>query len=210
MELEVLKTIWLETVEKKSISEELSRDDIRQAIELKSNTVISKIRKRLRFKIWAQTSIGLLGSIMAVTLLLKEEIAFGITYLVVFPMFLALGIHKLKHYRMIIDFQRASPSLRETIFQIIDIVKKVIAAQILTAVITGTVFAALFSYLGLEKITWLEPWQQISMVVLISLISPLLFYKIAKRGQQKMFGNYLKILEENVTELDEQNENQKI
>ncbi len=208
MELEALKTIWLETLEHKSVSEKLSKDDILHATEQKSNTVISKIRKRLKFKVWAQSLIGAFGTVLAISLLLNDELAFGVTYLIVFPMFLALGIHKLKHYRMIVDFQRASPSLKETISRIISIMNKVISAQILTAVVTGTLFAALFSYMGLEKITGLSLLQQVSMVLLISLISPLLLFQIAKRGQQKMFGKYLKKLKEHLAELDEQNENQ--
>ncbi len=205
MELEALKTIWLKTFDRQT--ETLSRDDIRRATEKKSTTVISKIRKRLQFKIWVQSLIGAFGTVLSIFLLLEREFAFGLTYLIIFPMVIGLGIHKYQHYRTIVAFQRSSLTLNETLHQIIEIMNKVIRAQILTSVLVGTLFAALFSYIGLTSFEDIALWQQISLVVAIAAGAPFIFYQIAKKGQQKMFGKYLLTLKEYRKELNTKDHN---
>lgn len=206
MELDALKTIWLKTAEKQVSSDALNRADILAAIEQKSNTVISQIRKRLKFKIWMQSLVGILGIYLAIQLLFKEEDILGISYFVVFTTLIVLAVHKMKHYKMIVEFQKESTSVRNTVLRIIEIMNKVIHAQILTAVILATLFAVLLSYLGLRKMDGIVIWVQTMIILVIAIGTPGIFYLIAKRGQQKMFGRYLQTLATYLDELDTENE----
>ncbi|MEP5611362.1 MAG: hypothetical protein ABJP45_03900 [Cyclobacteriaceae bacterium] len=206
MELDALKTIWLKTAKDQLTAQELNKEDILLAIEQKSNTVISKIRKRLTLKIWMQSLIGVIGICLAVFLLSKGERLIGVVYFFVFLLLLGLAIHKFQHYRLIVEFQKSSAPVRATILRIIEIMQKVIFAQILTTVALAVVFAILFSYLSLEKIDKLAGWLQGLIVLAIAIGTPGIFYLIAKRGQHKMFGKYLQTLREYLHELEFENE----
>ena len=85
---------------------------------------------------------------------------------------------------------------------------KVVKAQIYTTVILATVFATLFSYVTLAKYDSISSTQQIFIMGAVTAIAPFLFYFIAKRGQQKMFGDYMQMLRKHLKELgSEENHN---
>jgi len=210
MELDALKTIWLKTAEDQLPVQALSQEDIRQAIEQKSTTVISKIRKRLKLKIWMQSLIGIVGICLAVFLLSRGERLIGVVYSLLFFMLLGLAIHKLQHYRLIVEFQKSSVSVRDTILRIIEIMQKVIFAHILTTVALAVLLAAVFSYLSLEKLDRFSGWLQSLIVLAIVVGMPGIFYLIAKQGQYKMFGKYLQTLKEYLHELESENESKNL
>ena len=202
MENSDLKTIWQLTVHKQSSIEPLSKEDIRMAIEKKSNSVISKISKRLKLKIWIQMGLGILGLLLVTYLFLAEKESAEITYFFIFSTILALGIHKRTQHRTIVNFQESSYPLRTTLTRVTAIMEKVVKAQIYTVVILATALVLLFLYSTISKEDSIQSAQQFLIIGVAAIIVPFLSYFVAKRGQQKLFGNYIQMLKEYSKELD--------
>jgi len=149
-----------------------------------------------------QIGLGLLGLVLAVFLFSVERETEGVICSILFSTILALGIHKRTQYRTIVDFQKSSNSVRTTLGRITVIMDKVVKAQIYTTVILATVFTLLLSYLRIIQEVSIPFGQQILVLSLIAIVAPILFYFIAKRGQKKMFGNYIQTLKDYSKELD--------
>lgn len=204
MEYKDLISIWKIASEKQTSDNQMSIEEVRLALTKRSNTIISKIKRNLKIKMWIQTMMGFLGTIYF-AIQLQDKFAEEPKVIMIFLMFLiilALGIHKRINYTKIVNFQKSSEPLRTSLTRITDIMNKVVQAQIYTTVILATFFAVSLTYVYLYADDRLLFDSRIFILGAVAIAAPIFFYFFAKRGQKRMFGDYIQSLKNCANELE--------
>ena len=200
MEYSDLKTIWKLTTDRQSFGYQMSREDVDLAIRRKSSTVISKIRARLKLKILIQTTMGILGLVFSAYAFQNGMKEIAVMQALLFSTILMLGLHKILNYTRIVTFQKSSDPLKTSLIRITNIMNKVVHAQIYTTVTLATLAVVLVAIFRLNVDQHLL--FRVFTVTAAAIVASILFYFVAKRGQKKMFGNYIEMLKDCSNELE--------
>ncbi len=215
MELSQLKNIWESANSQLDEEFRMSKEEFRVSIRKRSNTVISKVKRIMKFKIIMGTICIFLLLFVGINLDWREvgdEFILGVPLsnpeLLILYGFLAvlvllLSLYNLFSYRKIIAYQRSSFDLKKSLSEIIAVIKNIIQLGIITDVIGMTCIAFFLLYIQLYKYQTIQSDYPMLIILLGTLITPFFVYRLTKFLQFRKYGNYLQALETYRDELEE-------
>ncbi|GAB5408364.1 MAG: hypothetical protein BalsKO_07290 [Balneolaceae bacterium] len=212
MELEHLKSVWEKTSNEFGEGYFISEESMRELIQKKSNTAISKVKRQMKQKVFYSGSIAVFMMGFSVLSFTKVELLFdkvsnletGIFYLIFGLVIAFISIFNAYSYRKIHQIEQYESDLKSSIKNVIKILNSAMNAKIFsdTFVLPFTILVlAIVAYVrGIGAFT--SP-KLILVSLLVSVIMGLLSYFLSKRGQCSRYERQLNALEETLKELDE-------
>jgi len=141
MELEHLKTVWEKTTEREVEGYFVSKKEVQRLIGKQSNTTISQIKRKIRYKVFMAGGIGLLLLAFASYVFIAEERVFdffesfvdpasnlvmGTFYLVFGLVICFISVFNAFSYRKILKIEKQKSDLKSSIQNILAILQNAI------------------------------------------------------------------------------------
>lgn len=214
MELDDLKAIWKEANVRHESDQLIHAKEIKALIHQKSNTTIAQVKRAMRFKIimlcFAVTIAFIIGIIHAFpffdpTFILEaylSKMEISIMFFVLSLITLGLAISHFGSYKRIVQFEKSASSLKTTIINILDILKRVTKLAIYSDVFVTPLVAGYVVYAILLKEDSFTLGTHLGIVIMTASIMVVFSYFSNKWAMKRKFGNQIKQLKEHLSELE--------
>lgn len=214
MELEQLKSVWEKTSNELGQGYFISEESIRELIQKKSNTAISKVKRQMRKKVFYAGSISVFMLGFSILAFNKDELFFdkvsnletGIFYLIFGLVIAFISVFNAFSYKKINQIEQYESDLKSSIKSVIKVLNSAMNAKIFsdTFVLPFTILVlAIVAYVkGIGAFT--SP-KLILFSLFVSIIIGLFSYFFSKRGQCSRYERQLNTLEDSLKELEEIN-----
>lgn len=219
MELEQLKTVWEKKTEHDVEGYFISKEEVQRLISKRSNTSISRIKRKIRNKIFMSGSIGLLLLAFSWYVFIAEERVFdffvsfsdpasnlemGTFYLVFGLVICFISVFNAFSYRKILIIEKRKSDLKSSIKNILAILQNAIRVKIYsdTLVVPATVLVLVIVDLVRGIVIFPNATILLSFV-LGAIVVATFSYFITKYSQHKRYGSQIRALEECLEELEE-------
>lgn len=220
MELEQLKSVWQKTTEREVEGYFVSKEEVQQLIQKRSNTTIVQIKRKIRNKVFMAGGVGLLLLAFALYVFNTEEPVFdffksfsdsepnleaGLFYLVFGLVIFFVSLFNAFSYRKILNIEDRKSDLKSSIKSILAIVRNAMKVKIYSdsLVIPATVLSLVVIYAA--RGIWLfQNATLLLLFVLGTVVFTAFFYFISKYTQNKRYGSQIRALEECLEELKEE------
>jgi len=220
MELEHLKTVWEKTTEREVEGYFVSKKEVQRLIGKQSNTTISQIKRKIRYKVFMAGGIGLLLLAFASYVFIAEERVFdffesfvdpasnlvmGTFYLVFGLVICFISVFNAFSYRKILKIEKQKSDLKSSIQNILAILQNAIKVKIYsdTLVVPGTVLALVL----IDLIIGIGIFPN-ATILLLFVLGAVVFatfsWFMAKYSQNERYGSQIRALEECLEELEEE------
>lgn len=213
MDLDLLKEAWQKTTSKEVEGYFISSDKMKEVIKKRSNTAVSQIKKGIFNKVFIAGSVGFSMLIFSVVAFQVNDPIFsflesisnngvGVFYLIFGLIICFISAFNAYSYQKIIQIEKYETDLRTSIHSVLNVIKKAIFVKMVSdaIVIPLTIFFFLIANLIQGTIT-IAPLKMI-FVLLGAIIFGVFSFFLTKRGQNKRYGNQIKILEESLENLN--------
>lgn len=220
MELEQLKTVWKKTTARESEGYFVSDEEVQRLIGKRSNTTISKVKRKIKIKVFMAGGIGLLLLAFASYVFIAEDRVFdffvsfsdtasnlemGTFYLVFGLVVCFISLFNAFSYRKILKIEKRKSDLKSSIKNILAILQNAIRVKIYsdTLVVPCTVLVLII--IDLIRGIGIFPNATILLLfVLGAVVFATFSYFLAKYSQNKRYGSQIRALEECLEELEEE------
>ncbi|WP_394746901.1 hypothetical protein [Spongiimicrobium salis] len=214
MELQELKSVWTKVVNEEHIKYEFNQDKVQEMIHQKSNTVLAKVERKLKYKRWFSGITGGLAILLSPAyLFLKEDSNYILNHLLstleIFGIMLLLGISLIflcilldVNYKKVKRQRTTSDGLKVTLKKVKDLLKRIMNFTIIldVTVVPLIAFLVLYRIFFGDQAFLLD--SRVLYIVLGTVITFLCIRNVSKRQQEQRFGSFVKNLEDCISDMD--------
>lgn len=219
MELEQLKSIWQKTTKREVEGYFISREEVRELIQKRSNTAVAQIKRGVRNKVFMAGTIGLVMVLFSVLTFSSEEPVFsfvdflsdsetnfevGIFYLVFGFVVLFISLFNAYSYRQITNIEDSKSDLKTSVTSILGIIRRAIRAKVYSDSLVIPLTVLILAVVSLTRGQGVFPNATILFFSVLGAVGFGVFsYFLTRHGQKKRYGRQIEDLEECLQELQE-------
>ena len=211
MDLDQLKNVWQKTSGEMGEGYFISEENMRDLIQKKSNSSISKVKRQMKQKVRYAGTISILMLMFAFMAFNKKEALFdkvsnveaGIFYLIFGLVIAFISIFNAYSHRKVEQIEEYESDLKTSVSSVIKVLKRAMNAKIFS-----DTFVMPFTVLVLSTVAYIRGIgaftnpKLILYSLLVSVTLGALSYFLSKRGQCSRYEKQMNALEESLKELE--------